>query len=104
MKYVVPAIKVVIWMVLMLAFLKFFTISQDNSLSFRPDWFSGDKNYCGNGCQTLVAYSNPGFPIQINGSSTNGHYWLAWTINIATTIIAGVIFAIILRRLYPKKI
>jgi len=102
MKYVIPAIKVVIWIILMLAFLKFFTISQDNSLSFQPDWFNGDKNSCGNGCQTLVAYSSPGFPIQINGNSTEGQ-WLAWTINIATAIIVGVIIAIILRRLHPKR-
>lgn len=103
MKYIIPAIKIIIWVLLMLAFLRFFTLSQDNRLSFQPDWFSGDKNNCGNGCQTLVGYSSPGFPIQINGSSTEGPYWLAWTINIATAVIIGMIFAIILYKLRVKK-
>lgn len=103
MKYLGPVTKLMVWVVLMTAFLHFFTLSTDNSLSLQPDWFSGDQNDRGNGIYTLVNYSNPGFPIQIDGSSTEGPYWLAWAINITTAVIVGVIFAIILHKLRYKK-
>ncbi len=99
MKYLIPVAKLMVWAVLMTAFLNFFTLSTDNSLSLQPDWFSGDQNDRGNETYTLVEYSNPGFPIQVDGSSTEGPYWLAWIVNIFTAVIVGIIIAIILYRL-----
>ena len=100
---VFKTLKLIIWLIVMLFVLRFTVFSSNNSFALQPDWFSGDKNDCGNGCYTLVLYSNIGFPIQIDGSSTGGPYWLAWTINIATAATAGIIIAIILYKLRFKK-
>lgn len=104
MKYAMLVLKIGVWAVPMISFLHFFTLSADNSLSLQPDWFSGSQNNRGNGVYTLVGYSNPGFPIQIDGSSTDGPYWLAWTINIVTAVIVGVVIALVLYKFPFRKI
>jgi len=103
MKHLITAAKIIFWVVLMFLFLRYFTFSNNNSLSFHPNWFSGDKNSCGSECQTLVGYSNIGFPIQIAGASTRGLYKLAWAINITTVGVVGLIIGTILYKIHYKK-
>ena len=77
-----------------------------NDYALQPNWFSGDKNlgFSGTtGTYSLVRYADYGFPIRIDGSSTEGPYWLAWTINITTTVVAGIIIVIILHKMPPRN-
>jgi hypothetical protein len=81
--------RVAIWIVAVLFFLRYVTLALSNSLALQPNWFYGDKNDCGNGCDLAVGYSSYGFPIEIDGSSVTGHYTLAWTINYAFAAICA---------------
>lgn len=94
--------KIILWLVVVLCLLKFMTSARDNSYAISPSWFSGDKNSCGEGCKTMVAYSNIGFPIAINGSSTSGPYWLAWLINLSVVAIVATALAWLLIK-WPRK-
>lgn len=92
-KYLLVLSKVFVWLVVMVGFLHFITLSSDNSYALTPNWFSGDKNYVDNETYTAVAYSSPGFPVRIEGSSTEGRYALAWSINIGFALLAGASLA-----------
>ncbi len=113
LKVLKPIITLILVVLVVVSFLHYFTLSDNNKLAWQSSWFHGDKNItsCPLGlpglnasgiCNLGVNYSTLGFPIQIPEEAISGQFWLAWTINICVVVLlaTGLIYIIIRKFTY----
>lgn len=109
-KSIIASIVVVL---VVITFLHYFSLSDNNKLAWRSNWFHGDKNIisCPQNfpnlstpsiCDLAVGYSNLGFPIQIPEEAISGPFWFAWTINICVVLLLafGLIYTLMHKFIY----